>query len=676
MADPETRGVLVVEDESIVAHDIQQTLTDLGYDAFSIAASAEEAMARAAERRPDLALVDIRIKGKLDGIKTAQLLKERFGVPIVYLSAHADDATLERATQTGPYGYLVKPVKPAELRSTIEVALQRHRMDTPKSSSARPTAPRPKAQVVRAPGVRAVRRQLAQILKSADFDASRRSREFLSFIVEEALAGRGEVLSQSAIATRVFGRRDDFDAIVDPIVRIQAGRLRRSLERYYLLAGRHDPVRIELHRGAYLPAFRRASTRGTESAETEAAAKPAIEETVAVAEPAVESWPTVGVRPFEAAGAEPELASHTPRFNDELEKELGRYRDLRIVRLEKQGTRASRTESRFTLHGSIRVASGGWEVTARLEDSTNAEQLWMDAYYTTAKAGRRGGSLEDVARVIAARVGSEEGVVVQTLAAELALGKPVGPPACVAILRSYRFFFAREGKSFAEVLDALRQAVTTDPESSLAWTRLARLYLANATLELAKVDTPLEDALTCAQNGVRLDPTSRRARCILAAIWLVKGELAAARYEAQEALRLSSDSLVYLEMIGWVLTLAGDWDRGAALVREAVERNPHHLPYVNHALWADHLRRDEFTAAYEAAMGYRDGAFYWRPMMRACCLGHLGRAQDARPEVAELLRQKPDFPSRGRTLIGHYIKFEDIQERIADGLRRAHLRLD
>ena len=74
-------------------------------------------------------------------------------------------------------------------------------------------------------------------------------------MVEEALAGRGEELTQAAIATQVFGRKDDFDALLDPIVRIQAGRLRRSLERYYLLAGKADPVRIGLPKGSYLPAF-------------------------------------------------------------------------------------------------------------------------------------------------------------------------------------------------------------------------------------------------------------------------------------------------------------------------------------------------------------------------------------------------------------------------------------
>jgi CheY-like chemotaxis protein len=115
-------SVLIVEDERIVARDLQQTLRGMGYDAFAIARSADEALAHAAERRPGLALVDIRIEGELDGTATAALLRERYDVPIVFLTAHADDETIARAKQSDPYGYLVKPVKHTELKTAIEWA--------------------------------------------------------------------------------------------------------------------------------------------------------------------------------------------------------------------------------------------------------------------------------------------------------------------------------------------------------------------------------------------------------------------------------------------------------------------------------------------------------------------------------------------------------------------------
>jgi PAS domain S-box-containing protein len=122
-------AILIVEDEVIVARDLQRTLIDLGYDAFAVATSASEAIARATERCPDLALMDIRIRGVPDGIETARILGERFGAAIVFLTAHADDSTLERAKLTNPHGYLLKPVSSSALLSAIEVSLYRHEVE-------------------------------------------------------------------------------------------------------------------------------------------------------------------------------------------------------------------------------------------------------------------------------------------------------------------------------------------------------------------------------------------------------------------------------------------------------------------------------------------------------------------------------------------------------------------
>jgi diguanylate cyclase (GGDEF)-like protein len=120
------RRLLVVEDERIVALDLRGALEDLGYTVVGTAASSDEALRTAEARRPDLVLMDIRIAGASDGIQAASVLRSRYQLPVVYLTANADQATLERALATEPAGYLVKPYNPQSLRTTIEVALRRH----------------------------------------------------------------------------------------------------------------------------------------------------------------------------------------------------------------------------------------------------------------------------------------------------------------------------------------------------------------------------------------------------------------------------------------------------------------------------------------------------------------------------------------------------------------------
>jgi CheY-like chemotaxis protein len=121
--------ILIVEDERIVAADLQHMLQDLGYDAFAIAATGADALSISRQTPPDIALMDIRIRGLLDGVETALQLRREFNTAVIFLTAHADDATLQRAKHSEPYGYLLKPVNAPLLRTTIELTSHRHRSE-------------------------------------------------------------------------------------------------------------------------------------------------------------------------------------------------------------------------------------------------------------------------------------------------------------------------------------------------------------------------------------------------------------------------------------------------------------------------------------------------------------------------------------------------------------------
>lgn len=117
------KQILVVEDESIVAVDIQKTLQKLGYDVPAVVSSGQAAIQKARENKPDLVLMDIVLKGKTDGIATAKKIHNNLNIPVVYLTAYADEATLKRAKITEPFGYIIKPFETRELRTVIEMAL-------------------------------------------------------------------------------------------------------------------------------------------------------------------------------------------------------------------------------------------------------------------------------------------------------------------------------------------------------------------------------------------------------------------------------------------------------------------------------------------------------------------------------------------------------------------------
>lgn len=115
--------VLVVEDERVIAKDLALTLEGMGYQVTGSAASRDEALAACARDAPDIVLMDIRIKGPVDGIDTAKELLDRYGLQVIYLTAHADVASIDRAKRTRPHAYLLKPVKAGELQGAIEIAM-------------------------------------------------------------------------------------------------------------------------------------------------------------------------------------------------------------------------------------------------------------------------------------------------------------------------------------------------------------------------------------------------------------------------------------------------------------------------------------------------------------------------------------------------------------------------
>jgi two-component system, cell cycle sensor histidine kinase and response regulator CckA len=124
-----TTQILVVEDERLVARALQNELEQFGYQVSGIASSASEAVAQVEETRPDLVLMDVHLKGDVDGIEVAQRIQTRCGIPVIYLSAFSDASTVARASETNAFGYLIKPYEERELQTTIEMALAKHRAE-------------------------------------------------------------------------------------------------------------------------------------------------------------------------------------------------------------------------------------------------------------------------------------------------------------------------------------------------------------------------------------------------------------------------------------------------------------------------------------------------------------------------------------------------------------------
>jgi TolB-like protein len=511
-----------------------------------------------------------------------------------------------------------------------------------------------------------IRRQLRRMLDSPAFGATQAQRAFLEFVVEKALTGDSAEIKGYTVATRVFGRREDFDQATDPIVSIQANKLRRALDHYYLVAGKKDPIRIDIPKGAYVPRF-------TERAGAPAA--PSLGSGKQVSTLVDADWPAVVIRPFQNLTGDPDLDYMAIGLATELAMEINRFQDIRVLirAPEGRGRHEADTGARFAIDGSIRKDPAAIKVALQLIDLASNIQMWEDMYKSDLEASRIIAFQEHVARMIAAKICGELGIIARAVSIESRNVPPSDLKTYEAMLRYYAFIADFTAESFFKAFEALKLAVVREPEKGIVWSMLARLYITNHALELFDVKTPVEEAVAYAQKGVRLNPANQRVRLIMAYTLLLKNDLQHALAEAERAFSLNPNSLIMMPHLGYLLTLLGDWERGPDLIRGAIAFNPYYDVIVHHALWLDWMRRGDAEKAHAETLHFRTPFLFWDPLIKAATLGILGRIVAGKRAVEDLLKLKPGFANRGRVLIKHYIKFDDILDRMIEGLNKVGL---
>ena len=505
--------------------------------------------------------------------------------------------------------------------------------------------------------------QLELMLASPDFRASPQQIAFLKFIVNQTLAGNADDIKAYTVATEVFGRGPDFNQSIDPVVSIQASRLRRAMKRYYETAGKNDPIRIDIPKGTYVPVFEKMPhTR-------------AIETSIDREHPDIKvksKWPSVLIRPLSNLSDDPELNFWGIGLATELADELNRYPDIRVIIPSSPGDpnrAADKDAVRFVVDGSVRSDGSMIKVILTLTDTRTGQQVWSESSRSSVETAGLIAFQEDLARSIAVKIAGDRGLIMKTLDKESKRRPPQQLTVYEAVLRYFEYDATFTPQSFSRALAALEKAVVIDPEYGPAWSMLARLYANIYVFEIPGFKRPLEKALEFAQNGTRLSPDNQRCSAILAYIHMFRNELTAGLAEAERALNLGPETLFMLDTIGCVMTLMGDFERGPALLKKVIQLNPFHGDYAHFGLWVNYLWQKDYAAAYHETLKLPSPALFLNHLARASSLGLLGNIEDGRKSAAELLKLKPDFPARGRILMRHYIKFEDILERVIEGLK-------
>jgi len=518
-----------------------------------------------------------------------------------------------------------------------------------------------------------IRGQLERILQSAEFRASDKQRKFLSFVVDETLANRASQLKGYTIAVAVYGRPEGFDPQVDPIVRVEAGRLRRALDHYYLTAGKNDPVHIKIPKGSYVPTFDtvREAPSGDKSHSSERKTS------------ALTRRPSIAVMPLTNLTGDREQDYFVDGLTEELTAEIMRCQDFQVIA--SQSTmhfRGQQVDPRevgrdldvqFLLMGSVRRDSKTIKVTLQLLETATDEQIWGESYKRDQTAADLIAVQEEIAHNVIGVVADQYGLIKRRLSKESRRKAPADLKVYDAVLRFYHYETELTPAAFEKALTALEQAIEIDPGYGLAWATLGHLHADNHALGFCEIEASLEKALTFAQKGVALAPGNQFARDALTLVYFHRGDKELFLQHAEETIALNPNSPYIIGVAGWHMALFGEWDRGLTLLQKGMQLNPYHPSWFHLAFFMDYYRLGEYEHAFAEALKFNFPEVYLDPMMRAAALGRLGRPDEARTAVDEILKLVPDFASRGRWLIGRYVKVDEIIDAVIEGLRKAGL---
>jgi adenylate cyclase len=510
----------------------------------------------------------------------------------------------------------------------------------------------------------AVRAQLQRILSSPEFDATERNGRFLAYVVEEALSGRSDRIKGYSVATSVFGRAEDFDPQLDPIVRIEAGRLRRSLERYYFTAGKDDPLRITIPKGSYAPSF---------------------EQVQCAPKPKARNGPSIFVKLLEEDG-DHSVCSHFSRgFTRQVIVGLTRFTDLFVFGPETTfdyGNDLDPIRLRddldvdFVLMGGATLSEDRFSVEVFLIDARTGQNVWADNFAGELAPIGIFSVRDELASRVATTLAQPFGVIFNNRARQTDSAPPHELTSYECILEFYKYFKYFNENLHEQARQNLENAIVVDPTYADSFACLSRIYTDayrfGFNREAMNVD-PCERAMKLARRAIELAPNSSAGFHALGLILWFGGDIDASFNAFEEGRRLNPNDTEILSDLGFRYALRADWRKAVPLLEESFERNPGQPRHYRLGISLYHYMGERYDEALCEARQLDAPNLVYGQLMFACAAAKLGHAREAAAALDKILKIDPAYGDHVVADLEKRYLDQNLIRALVDGLRSAGL---
>jgi len=391
----------------------------------------------------------------------------------------------------------------------------------------------------------------------------------------------------------------------------------------------------------------------------------------------------IAVLPFKCVGGEADLGALAEGLSDEITTGLSRFRYLSVVsstsanRLkEEAGSErdlGARLGARYALEGSIRKGGSAIRVSAQLVDVSTGARLWAETYNRDVQGSDIFTVQDDIAARIVSTLADSYGVLVHSIRSAM---RQKDDADLTPLEWQFQFFAYREQltpAAHAELTKRLERALERNDTQSDLSACLAQMHVDSHNYGLRKAADTLDRALAAARRAVEIDRTNQFALVALAQVHFFRRDLAAFGPTAERAIALNPLNTSAVGILGLLIVHTGEFQRGAAIVRRAMELNANHAGWLHFAPLWEHFQKGEYEHAVERANRVDVPGFFWTYLVLASASGHLGRHAEAEAAVRDLLAIDPEFAVHARATVQNWHFASGLLEAILDGLRKAGL---
>jgi TolB-like protein len=566
-----------------------------------------------------------------------------------------------------------------------------------------------------------VRAQLERMTASDDFIRSPQLGAFLRFVVEAVLQGKSDRVKAYTIGVDVLRRDAKFDPQLDPIVRVEATRLRRTIDRYYAGLGADDAIRIDLPRGSYIPTFSRRPAFPGATAQSStldrfwsirllavaavaliviaavvalsqrhvpapnvAATPPGTAASIAAALPPGNGLPVLMMPPFEVSGAPGPLSIAARSLQETLSNAFTHF-DLVNVQLEAADHSAAAGDAAapardanadYRFSGSVEYGDdGAARLLFRLIDVADGSIVWSRVFDRVLGGDDKAAAEERIVRELAGTLLQPFGVIYTRQRAKVLDGTLTDPRyrCLVDVIDSFSSF---EPAQQERGRDCLEQLTTRDSGFALGFSYLAAVYLREYLYDFGTRpgDTPpLERGLTAARRGVELNPESSRAYEMLFVIQFARRDLAAAFDAANKAISLNRYDMRLLGSYGARLISSGDIDKGLATLRQAGNEGTVRPPFEEFFVFLGEYLRGDITSAIFHADQITNDSFQLGLISRALAAAARADSDAATRALSRLVALNPAWRDDTRGTLAKFFYAPAIVDRLSSDLAAAGL---